>query len=285
MPCHVRAVDAQSLNLMELAEHLLIDKSNTSRTVKKLVELGLVKSGKLKTDNRQKLFSLTSNGKKALGNTVRLANKQVENALTTLDEKQQATVIRGLQLYANALQKGRLQSNYTIRLIQKQDNVQVARVIRDVLTEFGAVGEGYSINDVEIDDMSWNYRHKSTVITWSRIKTSWSDEAALGRWRAVQIHLRISKNVFSSGDPWPRTGQRLLVTLIDDARQRGYKKCYLETLDRMWRANALYQKNGFDCWKSHLVKPATAVVIDGMCWSCDGFFSRLVRRSPKPCGP
>ena len=43
--CHVlfELSSHNSLNLMELADILLIDKSNTSRTVKKLVELELIK--------------------------------------------------------------------------------------------------------------------------------------------------------------------------------------------------------------------------------------------------
>jgi putative acetyltransferase len=37
--------------------------------------------------------------------------------------------------------------------------------------------------------------------------------------------------------------QLLLLLLLDDARTRDYRKCYLETLDRMYPANELYQKN------------------------------------------
>jgi putative acetyltransferase len=40
-------------------------------------------------------------------------------------------------------------------------------------------------------------------------------------------------------------GRRLLTLLMDQARKRGYTECYLETLDRMWGANELYRKNGF----------------------------------------
>ena len=56
------------LNLMELSDILLLDKSNTSRTVKKLVTIGLIKVEKSVSDNRQKLFSLTVKGKKVVQN-------------------------------------------------------------------------------------------------------------------------------------------------------------------------------------------------------------------------
>ena len=96
--CHVlfELSSHNSLNLMELADILLIDKSNTSRTVKKLVELELVSAKKVTSDNRQKMFSLTSKGEKALLAITELANQQVEKAIENLNEDQQQMVIQGI---------------------------------------------------------------------------------------------------------------------------------------------------------------------------------------------
>jgi putative acetyltransferase len=44
-----------------------------------------------------------------------------------------------------------------IRLIERDDNSIVADIIRLVMTEFHAVGLGYSSNDSEIDDMYTAY--------------------------------------------------------------------------------------------------------------------------------
>ncbi len=245
----------KSLTLMELAEKLLIDKSNTSRTVKKLVELGLVKSEKVSSDNRQKLFSLTSKGEKALCATTDLADQQVEQALENLSEEQQELVIQGLQLYSGALRKSRLQSNYTIRLIQKQDNTQVARVIREVMTEFGAVGDGYSIDDPEVDDMYGSYRNKRScyyVITLDNQVVGCGGIAPLKG--GGKLTCELQKMFFLPATRGIGLGRRLLVLLMDEARKRGYKKCYLETLDRMWGANELYRKNGFELLEKPLGK-------------------------------
>ncbi len=236
----------KSLNLMELAENLLIDKSNTSRTVKKLVELGLVTAEKVTSDNRQKLFSLTSSGEKALRSTIRLANKQVENALEHLSEKQQDLVIQGIQLYAGALRKSRLQSNYTVRLIQKKDNAHVARLVRKVMSEFRAVGDGFSSGDPEVDDMYGSYRNKRScyyVIALDNKLVGCGGIAPLTGGDKFTCELR--KMFFLSATRGLGLGRRLLLLLLDEARKRDYKKCYLETLDRMWRANDLYRKNGF----------------------------------------
>ena len=247
--CHVlfELSSHNSLNLMELADILLIDKSNTSRTVKKLVELGLVKAKKVRTDNRQKLFSLTPKGEKALLATTQLADQQVQKAIANLNEEQQQLVIQGMQLYGGALRKSRLQSSYTIRLIQKKDIAQVARVIRDVMSEFQAVGDGYSIGDAEVDDMYSNYRDKRScyyVIALDDTVVGCGGIAPLNGGGKVTCELR--KMFFLPQTRGLGLGRRLLIKLLNEARKRGYKKCYLETLDRMWQANELYKKNGFE---------------------------------------
>jgi len=253
--CHVMFELSQhkSLNLMELAEHLLIDKSNTSRTVKKLVELGLVRSEKVSSDNRQKLFSLTAKGEKALRATTGLADQQVESALENLYEEQQELVVQGLQLYSNALRKSRLQSNYTIRLIKKEDNAQVARVIRDVMTEFQAVGEGYSIDDPEVDDMYGSYRNKRSCYYVIALDDKVVGGGGIGPLTGGdKSTCELRKMFFIPEIRGIGLGRRLLMLLMEEARKRDYKKCYLETLDRMWGANELYRKNGFELLKKPL---------------------------------
>jgi len=237
----------KSLNLMAIAGNLLIDKSNTSRTVKQLVELGLITAESVASDNRQKLFSLTTKGAKALGSTLHLANKQVEDALNILSEEQQNVVVQGIQLYADALKKIRFQSQYTIRLIQKQDNDQVAHLIRTVMTEFRAVGAGYSIGDSEVDDMYGHYRDKRSCYY---VITSGDRVVGCGGLGRLEVDNKficeLQKMFFLPEARGIGLGQRLLLLLLDDARTREYKKCYLETLDRMYQANELYQKNGFE---------------------------------------
>lgn len=255
--CHVlfELSAHKSLNLMELADILLIDKSNTSRTVKKLVGLGLVSAKKITSDNRQKLFSLTSKGEQALQAITQLADEQVQSAIENLSDDQQQMVIQGMQLYADALRKSRLQSNYRVRRIQKKDNASVARVIREVMTEFQAVGEGYSIDDQEVGDMYSSYRDKRScyyVITLDDTVVGCGGIAPLIGGGRVTCELR--KMFFLPQTRGIGLGRKLLLLLLDEARKRGYQKCYVETLDRMWQANELYKKNGFDLLDAPLGK-------------------------------
>ena len=60
-------------------------------------------------------------------------------------------------------------------------------------------------------------------------------------------------------------GKKMLLALLDKARQIGFKKCYLETLERMDLAVGLYEACGF----TRLAKPMGKT---GHC-SCDLWYS------------
>lgn len=246
--CHVlfELATHGSLGLMEIASNLLIDKSNTSRTVKRLVDLGLVKTKTVAADKRQKKFSLTAKGRKVLNQTVGLASEQTQGALQNLNVTQQQQVIDGLKLYADALRKSRKQADYQIRPIRKQDNAQVAQVIREVMMEFAAVGEGYSIGDVEVDDMFGNYRDNQSCYYVIAIGSSVVGCGGFGPLHGGgKSTCELRKMFFKPEIRGIGLGYRLLSLLMDEAKNRGYKKCYLETLNRMDRASELYLKNGF----------------------------------------
>ncbi|MFK7822072.1 MAG: GNAT family N-acetyltransferase [Planctomycetaceae bacterium] len=247
--CHVLFELSQhgSLTLMEIADNLLIDKSNTSRTVKKLIELGVIRADKVQSDSRQKLFSLTKKGEKVLLDTTSLANNQVHKALEHLSVEQHEIVTEGLRLYASALKLSRLQSAYTIRPIKKADDKEVARLIRQVLTEFKAVGEGYSIQDPEVDTMSATYRNAQScyfVIATETKLVGCGGIAPLKGEKKTTCELQ--KMFLLPEARGIGLGRKLLTLLLNEATSRGYEQCYLETLDRMHRANDLYIRNGFE---------------------------------------
>lgn len=248
LQCHVlfELSTHKTLNLLSLAENLLIDKSNTSRTVKKLVDLGLIKSEQISTDKRQKHFSLTKQGESVLEATIKVANAQVDSALDNLSQEQQQQAIQGMELYAEALRKSRLQANYTIRRIRKRDNAQVADLIRQVLAEFNAVGEGYSAVDREVVDMYGHYGTAKTcyyVIELDDTIVGCGGIAPLKGGKATTAELR--KMFLLPEARGIGLGRRLLLKLMDEAKARGYEACYLETLQRMARANTLYVQSGF----------------------------------------
>jgi putative acetyltransferase len=247
--CHVlfELANCGKLGLLELAERLLTDKSNTSRTVKKLVEIGLVKSESSLVDSRQKFFSLTAAGKKALSKTVHLADEQVESALEFLTPDEQETVVEGLRLYSEALRKSRLQTPLRMRRIQAKDNPLIARIIRDAMMEFDAVGPGYSGLDAEVDQMSLSYRDKSScyqVLELDGKVVGGGGFAPLEGGDEKTCELR--KMFLAPKARGFGLGRRLLTFLLQEAKRRGFTECYVETLSRMDAANSLYESFQFE---------------------------------------
>jgi hypothetical protein len=50
-----------------------------------------------------------------------------------------------------------------VRSIQPGDNAAIAAIIRTVMPEFGASGQGFAIHDKEVDDMFASYTQPRTA--------------------------------------------------------------------------------------------------------------------------
>ena len=138
-------------------------------------------------------------------------------------------------------------SQLNIREIQKTDISEVAKIIRDTLTEYECVGEEYSISDPEIDDMHSAYsdpRSKFYVITDGNSILGCGGFAQLEGSSEDTCELR--KMYFKHELRGRGYGQILLDICLFNAKELGYSKCYLETVERMERANRLYLRNGFE---------------------------------------
>ncbi len=230
----------------ELCERLVLEKSKVSRLVKGLVKRGEVNVLPNPVDGRQRLLSLTSSGRKNLKPVHRHSNTQVEAALSCLPPTDREEVVAGLSRYAKALRYARLSHEYRLRTIRKSDNPAVARIIRDVMTEYGAVGCGYSIQDAEVDAMFEAYPAPTAgffVLDKERQILGCGGFAPLTDAAADICELR--KMYFRSELRGKGQGARLLGHILDGARAAGYRICYLETLQSMNHAQRLYQRHGF----------------------------------------
>lgn len=137
------------------------------------------------------------------------------------------------------------QNEYNIRPIEKRDNEQIAHIIRDVMTEYGAVGTGYSIMDNEVDRMFEAYSEKAKYFIIEK------DGRILGGSGVAQLAggeddtCELKKMYFLKELRGLGFGEKLLQLCLDAAKELGYKKCYLETLSHMHAARKLYEKFGF----------------------------------------
>ena len=137
---------------------------------------------------------------------------------------------------------------HQVRPIAPGDNAQVAKVIREVMTEFGCVGPGFSIEDPEVDDMYSNYqsdRHGFYVV--EDIQTE-------------SIVLVGGYAPLTDGDPsicelrkmygyatirGKGLGKKLMELILIEAKADGFTQMYLETASSMVEAAGLYKRFGF----------------------------------------
>ncbi|MBL7665124.1 MAG: GNAT family N-acetyltransferase [Bacteriovoracaceae bacterium] len=136
---------------------------------------------------------------------------------------------------------------FNIRLIQKTDNKMTAHLIRTVMTEYGACGAGFSIQDPEVDAMFENYHragHFYFVIEQDKKIVGGAGIGPLVGSTDTKI-CELKKMYFFPELRGKGLGSKLLALLLQKAKESGYDKCYLETLNSMNEAQVLYQKFDF----------------------------------------
>jgi putative acetyltransferase len=134
-----------------------------------------------------------------------------------------------------------------IRAIEPRDDAAMASVIRTVMTEFGATGAGFSINDPEVDFLSRAYaapRSAFFVIELGGDVVGGAGIAPLAGGDADTCELR--KMYFLPTARGRGLGSALLTHCLQAARSAGFTRCYLETLTRMTEAARLYERHGFE---------------------------------------
>lgn len=138
-------------------------------------------------------------------------------------------------------------STLTLRPIGPADDSAMATIIRAVMTEFGASGAGFAINDPEVDWMSRAYADPQSaylvVVDERGAVLGGGGIAPLAGGDPSTCELR--KMYFAKGARGRGAGRALLVRLLDEARARGFTRCYLETLTGMDAAQHLYRQLGF----------------------------------------
>ena len=136
--------------------------------------------------------------------------------------------------------------NWLIRPICHEDDAAIAKIVRTVLLEFDAVGEGFASHDPEVDWMSRAYAApRSAYFVIER------DGAVLGGGGVAQLAggeddtCELRKMYFLPQLRGLGAGSALIERCLDAAREFGYTRCYLETLCGMGAAIRLYERNGF----------------------------------------
>lgn len=133
-----------------------------------------------------------------------------------------------------------------IRPISKADNAAIAAVIRAVMTEFGCTAEGFAIHDPEVDTMFEAYSQPQSAYFLAEhggVVAGGSGIAPLKGGDADTCELQ--KNYVLPEYRGYGYGGMLFEKCMEAAKAFGYRRCYIETLEHMATARAIYLRAGF----------------------------------------
>lgn len=234
------------LEVGELSRILNVDKSVASRLLSGMLKKSWVKLKEAK-DQRKKHYSLNKNGLKVFKAIENDANLKVNSALNQLSKEEQETARKGIELYAKALKISRLKNEYNIRVIEKKDDLQVAKIVRRSLKEMGFKGPGTAAADETLDYLSQVFVGKKKIYLVAEKDGKVCGGAGIvplvgGDAKTCElVRMFIDNSARGRG-----LGQLLIEEALVHAKGFGYEYCYLETTERMKAAQKLYQNNDFD---------------------------------------
>ncbi len=133
-----------------------------------------------------------------------------------------------------------------IREIQKQDNTQIANVVRTVFIEDDFPKTGTAFEDKQLDFMFESYDTSDAVYFVVENNGKIVGGAGVSKLAATEENIcELQKMYILSEARGNGLGNKLIQLCLDKAKEFGYEKCYLETLPTMKAAQHLYQKLGF----------------------------------------
>jgi putative acetyltransferase len=133
-----------------------------------------------------------------------------------------------------------------IRPIKQEDNPEIARVIRDTLTEFGANHPGTVYYDASTDHLNELFQQEGSAY-WV-VEDAGMVKGGGGIFPSPGLPADTVELVKMYLLPEMRgtgLGSAMIQKCIEEAKARGYKKMYIETMPELRQAMRTYEKFGF----------------------------------------
>jgi len=138
-------------------------------------------------------------------------------------------------------------SGILIREIQKEDNQQIAAVIREVFTVDDFPKTGTAFADVQLDFMFEAYDQPRAAYFVVENEGKIIGGAGVSQLEnSAENICELQKMYFLQEARGKGIGSQMIQKCLEKATEFGYEKCYLETLPEMLAAQSLYQKMGFE---------------------------------------
>ena len=137
-------------------------------------------------------------------------------------------------------------AHFLIRHIKPSDDSAIAAIIRSVMPEFGAGGDGFAIHDAEIYAMHAAYSQPRSAYYIVEIEGKVIGGGGVAPLEHGEPDLcELRKMYFLPEARGLGAGHAMLTRCLETARDFGFKRCYLETLTGMDAAQHLYRAHGF----------------------------------------
>ena len=134
-----------------------------------------------------------------------------------------------------------------LRPIAPGDNAAMADVIRAVSAEYGLTADkGYTVADPEIDILYQHYSRPGHAYWVVELDGEVVGGGGVAPLRGGEPDIcELQKMYFLPAIRGFGVARELALLAMDHARQRGFRRCYLETTGSLTRAIKLYESLGF----------------------------------------
>jgi len=134
-----------------------------------------------------------------------------------------------------------------IREIQKEDNPQIAAVIREVFISDNYPKTGTAFADTQLDFMFETYDKPRAIYFVVEENGKIIGGGGVSQLEnATENICELQKMYFLQEARSKGIGLQMIEKCLAKATEFGYEKCYLETLPEMLAAQSLYKKVGFE---------------------------------------
>lgn len=137
--------------------------------------------------------------------------------------------------------------NYSIRKINKEDNQEVAALIRAVFDELNIPKVGTAYEDPYLDYMFEEYSKPRSVYYVVENNGRIIGSAGIAPLEnEAETICELQKMYFLPETRGLGIGAEMMAVCLQSARNFGFESCYLETMPFMLDAQKLYKKVGFE---------------------------------------
>ena len=139
-----------------------------------------------------------------------------------------------------------MHSAVIFREVKKEDNVPLARMIRQVFKEHDAPQSGTVFSDPTTDDLFGLFRKTRSVLWVAELDGL--PVGCCGIYPTEGLENKCAELVkyyLAESERGRGTGRQLMEKCIDSARDMAYQKLYLESMPHFSKAVRIYEKLGF----------------------------------------